>query len=162
MPRIMLTVGLILGSMGAIAPIAIADQPVTTSQSMADLPLPTQVTSLPTTPDNSGQTLSQLFPPGNFSDVSVNHWAYSAVNNLSEDYGCLAGYPDGTFRGEEFVTRYEFAAALETCLDSVVQLIEQPPQAEIDQILTDLEALNRELGTLSDDIGEQESESLRE
>ena len=43
-----------------------------------------------------------------FSDVSTSDWAYQAVADLSEQ-GVVIGYPDGTFRGERNITRYELA-----------------------------------------------------
>lgn len=50
------------------------------------------------------------------SDISPDHWAYQALQALVEQYACLAGYPDGTFRGDNTLTRYEFAAVLDSCL----------------------------------------------
>lgn len=43
-----------------------------------------------------------------FSDVSIDDWAYQAVSDLS-DQGVVEGYPDGTFKGERNITRYELA-----------------------------------------------------
>ncbi len=43
-----------------------------------------------------------------FSDVSTDDWAYQAVSDLS-DQGVVEGYPDGTFKGERNMTRYELA-----------------------------------------------------
>ena len=43
-----------------------------------------------------------------FSDVSTDDWAYQAVSDLS-DQGVVEGYPDGTFKGERNITRYELA-----------------------------------------------------
>ena len=43
-----------------------------------------------------------------FTDVSVDDWAYQAVASLSDE-GVIDGYPDGTFRGDKHVTRYEIA-----------------------------------------------------
>lgn len=43
-----------------------------------------------------------------FSDVSTSDWAYQAVVDLS-DQGIVEGYPDGTFKGEKNITRYEMA-----------------------------------------------------
>lgn len=65
--------------------------------------------------DNIGQvtSVSQL------SDVSPTDWAFQAVQSLVERYGCIAGYPDGTFRGNRAATRYELAAALNACLDQI-------------------------------------------
>lgn len=43
-----------------------------------------------------------------FTDVSADDWAYQAVASLSDE-GVIDGYPDGTFRGDKHVTRYEIA-----------------------------------------------------
>ena len=43
-----------------------------------------------------------------FSDVNPSDWAYQAVADLSEQ-GVVEGYPDGTFKGERNITRYEMA-----------------------------------------------------
>lgn len=51
-----------------------------------------------------------------YYDVSVNHWAYNAVNEMSNK-GILAGYPDGTFKPEKHVTRAEFAKILSITLN---------------------------------------------
>ena len=46
-----------------------------------------------------------------FSDVSPDDWAYQAVSDLS-DQGIVEGYPDGTFKGERNMTRYELAQVI--------------------------------------------------
>ena len=48
------------------------------------------------------------FAANPFSDVSPDDWAYQAVSDLS-DQGVVEGYPDGTFKGERNITRYELA-----------------------------------------------------
>jgi len=54
---------------------------------------------------------------GNPGDtVPFDHWAYDAVQQLS-DLGVIIGYPDGTFRGDRAITRYEFAMAVSRILD---------------------------------------------
>jgi hypothetical protein len=156
--KLLVAVGLSVGGLTAIASRAIAEDGVATApRRMAELPLPALSTPLSPHSETSGQRLAQIFPPGNFPDVSPNHWAYTAVSTLAEDYGCLSGYPDGTFRGDEFVTRYEFAVALEACLDAVVQLIDPQQRIDTEQLLNNLEILHRELGTLADDVGDLES-----
>ena len=45
-------------------------------------------------------------------DVKGDEWAYKAVQELVEKYDVLEGYPDSTYRGKEFATRFELAAAL--------------------------------------------------
>jgi hypothetical protein len=62
--------------------------------------------------------------PGVFelTDVTPRDWAFQAVQSLVQDYGCLDGYPDGTFRGDRPMTRFEFAAALNACLNAIVNV----------------------------------------
>ena len=53
----------------------------------------------------------------NFPDVSKDHWAYSYVKSLA-DRGLLEGYPDGEFKGDRSMTRYEFAAIIYRALQN--------------------------------------------
>ena len=125
---------------------------------MADLKMPALENEILSAPVADAPQVSEVLPAGEFPDVSPTHWAYGAVNDLAANYGCLMGYPDGTFRGEQFVTRYEFAAALDSCLGAVMQQIDAQPQADVDAILEDLTELQNELGDLSDDVEAVESE----
>ena len=56
-----------------------------------------------------------------FSDVKPTDWAYQALSNLIEKYGCVAGDPNGTYKGGQAMTRYEAAALLNACLDRVTK-----------------------------------------
>ena len=56
-----------------------------------------------------------------FADVPLNHWAYNAVNALAEK-GVLEGYPEGTFEGKKYLTRYEFAQAVARLLDRLEEM----------------------------------------
>ncbi|NJL68197.1 MAG: iron uptake porin, partial [Microcoleus sp. SM1_3_4] len=67
--------------------------------------------------------LPQVTSVSQLSDVRPTDWAFQALQSLVERYGCIAGYPDGTFRGNRAMTRYEFAAGLNACLDKVNELI---------------------------------------
>ena len=60
-----------------------------------------------------------------FSDVYPTDWAYQALANLVETYGCVAGYPNGSFRGNRVMTRYEAAALLNACLDRVSEVTDE-------------------------------------
>src|SRR4028119_264232 len=71
-----------------------------------------------------GETQGQVTSVSQLSDVRPTDWAFQALQSLVERYGCIAGYPDGTFRGNRAMTRYEFAAGLNACLDKVTQLIQ--------------------------------------
>ena len=51
------------------------------------------------------------------TDVKPTDWAYGALQNLTDKYQCINGYPDNTFRGRNTLTRFEFAAALNQCLE---------------------------------------------
>jgi hypothetical protein len=66
---------------------------------------------------------NQLTSVSQLSDVQPTDWAFQALQSLVERYGCIAGYPNGTFRGNSAMTRYEFAAGLNACLDRVNELI---------------------------------------
>ncbi len=57
------------------------------------------------------------------SDVQPIDWAFQALQSLISRYGCIAGYSDKTYRGNRALTRYEFAASLNNCLNRVNELI---------------------------------------
>jgi len=69
------------------------------------------------------ESLDQVTSVGQLRDVSPGDWAYEALRSLVERYGCIAGYPDGTYRGNRALTRYEFAAGLNACLQQIERLI---------------------------------------
>ena len=54
-----------------------------------------------------------------FPDVAENHWAYQYVTTLAKK-GILEGYPDGEFKGDRMMTRYEFAAIVYRIVESGV------------------------------------------
>jgi len=60
-----------------------------------------------------------------FSDVKPTDWAYQALSNLIERYGCVAGYPNGTYKGGKAMTRFEAAALLNACLDRVTEVTDE-------------------------------------
>jgi hypothetical protein len=98
----------LLGVIGAVAASpALAETSVSQiSQAMRNDPVAQNVTSV-----------SQL------SDVRPTDWAFTALQSLVERYGCIAGYPDSTFRGNQATSRFEFAAGLNACLDKINEII---------------------------------------
>ncbi len=86
------------------------------------------------------QLVGQVNNVSELRDVSPSDWAYEALRNLSERYGCISGYPDGTFRGQKTVSRYEFAAGLNNCLKKIEELISTSPRGIGDG---DLETVQR-------------------
>ena len=66
--------------------------------------------------------MNQVTNVNQLSDVQPTDWAFQALQLLVERYGCIAGYPNSTFRGNRAITRYEFAAGLNACLERVNEL----------------------------------------
>jgi Carbohydrate-selective porin, OprB family/S-layer homology domain len=67
--------------------------------------------------------MGQVTSVSQLTDVDPTHWAFQALQSLVERYGCIEGYPDRTYRGNRALTRYEFAAGLNACLDRIQELI---------------------------------------
>lgn len=88
------------------------------------------------------QDLAQGFGLSSFTrvedlkDVTPRDWAYEALVNLINNYRCLGSYDDQTFRGNQSLTRYEFAAALDACLRKIQTFIDQdlPNEQDLEQI----------------------------
>ncbi|GAA6617412.1 hypothetical protein NUACC26_032220 [Scytonema sp. NUACC26] len=74
-------------------------------------------------PSNATEVGNKVNSVSQLSDVQPTDWAFQALQSLVERYGVIAGYLDGTFRGNRAMTRYEFAAGLNAALDRVNQLI---------------------------------------
>ncbi|MEG4485511.1 iron uptake porin [Microcoleus sp. D2_18a_B4] len=74
-------------------------------------------------PAQKSGTMSQVTSVSQLSDVRPTDWAFQALQSLVERYSCIVGYPDGTFRGNRALTRYEFAAGVNACLDNITKLI---------------------------------------
>ncbi len=81
------------------------------------------ISSVKAEPIEQNNSMAQVTSVSQLSDVQPTDWAFQALQSLVERYGCIAGYPDGTFRGNRALTRYEFAAGLNACLDRVNELI---------------------------------------
>ena len=74
---------------------------------------------------NQYTSSEQVTSINQLSDVQPTDWAYQALSNLVERYGCVAGYPNGTFGGGKAMTRYEAAALLNACLDRVTEVTDE-------------------------------------
>jgi hypothetical protein len=74
---------------------------------------------------DSASEEEQVTSINQFSDVKPTDWAFQALSNLIERYGCVAGYPDGTYRGAKAMTRYEAAALLNACLDRISEVTDE-------------------------------------
>jgi len=82
----------------------------------------------------AGMTLSVIWVSAafaQFDDVPTDHWAYDAVEYLADE-GFVVGYPDGTFKGDRQLTRYEFAMVIVRIYDQFLDLLDEGAGAEID------------------------------
>jgi hypothetical protein len=104
---------------------------------------------------------SQVTNVNQLRDVSPTDWAYEALRSLVDRYGCISGFPNQTYRGNQPLTRYEFAAGLNSCLNQIERLIASN-SGGVDA--EELETINRlqqefeaELATLGGRVDEIES-----
>lgn len=75
------------------------------------------------TSQETDQAMGQVTSVSQLTDVRPSDWAFQALQSLVERYGCIVGYPDRTFRGNQALTRYEFAAGLNACIDRINELL---------------------------------------
>ncbi|MGK7873562.1 MAG: iron uptake porin [Xenococcaceae cyanobacterium] len=89
--------------------------------------------------EGQGNSINQVTNVNQLRDVSPTDWAYQALANLVNNYNCIVGYPDRTFRGNRALSRYEFAAGLNACLNVIERLI----QENVRILREDIDALQR-------------------
>ncbi len=103
------------------ASVGTTSQPAQNTEPTDTLSEVTSVAQLST--ETPGSEIAQVTSVSQLSDVQPTDWAFQALQSLVERYGCIVGYPDSTYRGNRALTRYEFAAGLNSCLDRVNELI---------------------------------------
>jgi Carbohydrate-selective porin, OprB family/S-layer homology domain len=122
--------------------VPVADAPIEAPAQVAQaVPVsvaPVQPTAAPNPESLSDDSLNQVIQysrEGNrlsqgggltvdrLSDVRPSDWAFQALQSLVEKYACIVGYPNLTYQGNRALTRYEFAAGLNACLDRISDLI---------------------------------------
>ncbi|MBE9036246.1 iron uptake porin [aff. Roholtiella sp. LEGE 12411] len=101
----------------------VTQQPELLAQTANDANVLDQVNRYSNEGSGKNNSQAQVTSVSQFSDVQPTDWAFQALQSLVERYGCIAGYPNGTYRGNRALTRYEFAAGLNACLDRVNELI---------------------------------------
>ena len=74
-------------------------------------------------PNITKDDLGHVTNVNSLRDIAPTDWAYEALRSLVGRYGYIAGFPDGTFRGSQPLSRYEFAAGLNSCLNQIERLI---------------------------------------
>jgi hypothetical protein len=109
---------------------------------------------------DSNSPLSQVTNVNQLRDVSPTDWAYEALRSLVDRYGCIAGFPNQTYRGNQALSRYEFAAGLNSCLSQIERLIassESVVREDIDTINRLTQEFEAELATLGGRVDNLES-----
>jgi len=82
--------------------------------------------------------------------------SHAALTNLIERYGCVAGYPNGSFKGGQALTRYEAAALLNACLDRVTEVTDELKKL-IKEFEIELAGLRGRVDGLEAKVGELEA-----
>ena len=107
-----------------------------------------------------GNSVNQVTNVNQLRDVSPTSWAYEALRSLVDRYGCIVGYPNQTYRGNRALSRYEFAAGLNACLNQIERLIaasEAVLREDIDTLSRLMQEFEAELATLSGRVDNMES-----
>ena len=109
---------------------------------------------------SNNQSMSQVTNVNQLRDVSPADWAYEALRSLVDRYGCIAGFPNQTYRGDQPLSRYQFAAGLNSCLNQIERLIassEAVVREDIDTINRLTQEFEAELATLGGRVDSLES-----
>lgn len=88
---------------------------------------------------NDLSSISQVTEVNQLRDIAPTDWAYEALRSLVDRYGCITGYPNQTYRGDQALSRYEFAAGLNACLNQIERLVASSESV----VREDLELINR-------------------
>ena len=105
---------------------------------------------------NPAASKEQVAGISQFSDLRPTDWAYQALSNLIERYGCVAGYANGSFKGGQPISRYEAAALLNACLDRVTEVTDELKKL-IKQFEQELAVLRGRVDGLDARLGELEA-----
>ena len=105
-------------------------------------------------------SMEQVTNVNQLRDVAPTDWAYEALRSLVDRYGCISGFPNQTYRGNQPLSRYEFAAGLNSCLNQIERLIasgaaDSSPDLETIQRLS--QEFEGELASLGGRLDEVES-----
>lgn len=103
-------------------------------------------------------------------DVYPGDWAYESLKNLVNRYNCIAGYPDGNYKGNHYLSRYEFAASVNNCLQTIENLIQQNQpiiqedirvlERLIEEFVVELTNLNNQLENLENRLALVENQKF--
>ena len=148
---------LALAGAGLVAPVAASAQEIASLSGRAAISEYTQQQA----EDRfmAWESKNQVTSVTQFSDVQPTDWAYQALSNLVEKYGCVAGYPDGTFKGKQALSRYEAAALLNSCLDRVTEVTDEL-QKLLNEFKVELATLKGRVDGLDKKVGKLEAQQF--
>ena len=101
--------------------------------------------------NKQGKLLTQTTTVEQLQDIAPTDWSYGALRDLINRYGCITGFRDRTFRGNNIISRAEFVAGLNNCLNKVESLIsnsDSMPQADVDTVLRLMQEFQSDLAIL--------------
>jgi hypothetical protein len=126
--ELVVTPGLLYGALGtpSLAQANLGES--STAASMDQVTTVAQMAPVSAQADLSAENasfadLDQVTSVSQLTDVRPTDWAFQALQSLVERYGCIVGYPDKTYRGNRALSRYEFAAGVNACLDRINELL---------------------------------------
>ncbi len=148
---------LALAGTGLVAPMAASAQEIAALGGRAAIAEYTQQQDVDTI--KAWASRNQVTSVNQFSDVQPTDWAYQALSNLVEKYGCVAGYPDGTFKGKQALSRYEAAALLNSCLDRVTEATDEL-QKLLSEFKVELATIKGRVDGLDKKVGKLEAQQF--
>jgi len=95
--------------------------------------------------------LAQVNSVEQLKDIKPTDWSYEALRGLIERYSCINGFLDQTYRGQESISRAEFVAGLNICLNEVEKILansDQMPQTDVDTVLRLMQEFQSDLAIL--------------
>ena len=144
-------------ALGLVAPMAVSAQEVASLNGMS------AVNEYMNQQDvdrfRAWESKNQVTSVNQFSDVQPTDWAYQALSNLVEKYGCVAGYPNGTFKGGNPMSRYEAAALLNACLERVTEQTDEL-QRLLNEFQSELTVLRGRVDGLEKKVGQLEAQQF--
>jgi hypothetical protein len=109
------------------------------------------VSNFATTTNNTQLLLTQINNSEQLSDIKPTDWSYEALKNLIDRYGCISGFPNHTYRGEQAINRSEFVAGLNACLNKIEGMITNSghiAQADVDTLFRLMQEFQSDLAIL--------------
>ena len=95
--------------------------------------------------------LAQVNNVEQLKDIEPTDWSYEALRGLIDRYGCIDGLENRTYRREQTISRFEFVAGLNSCLNEMEKILsnsDRVPQVDVNTVLRLLQEFQSELAIL--------------